>query len=132
VNHRAIAVHVGSTTANPGLQNVAQEVVPVMRFPNEDLTVLFEAAVDASGEAILNALVAARDMTGVDNITYAPATLVVRQASARLYDSGALKAANKRGSDALVRIEQAVARIYAAGSVTAEPQALAVNLLLDR
>jgi hypothetical protein len=31
-----------------------------------------------------------------------------------------------------VRIEQAVAKIYAAGSVTAEPQALAVNQLLDR
>jgi hypothetical protein len=30
-----------------------------------------------------------------------------------------------------VRIEQAVAKIYAAGSVNAEPQALAVNLLLD-
>jgi hypothetical protein len=53
--------------------------------------------------------------------TYAPAALVVRQASARLYETGALKAVNKRGSDALVRIEQAVAKIYASGSVTAEP-----------
>lgn len=66
------------------------------------------------------------------NRTYAPAADVVRQASARLYDTGALKAVNKRRSDALVRIGQAVAKIYAAGSVTAEPQALAVNLLLDR
>jgi hypothetical protein len=66
------------------------------------------------------------------NRTYAPAALLVRQASARLDDTGALKAVNKRGNDALVRIEQAVAKIYAAGSVTAEPQALAVNLLLDR
>jgi serine-type D-Ala-D-Ala carboxypeptidase/endopeptidase len=65
------------------------------------------------------------------NRTYAPAALVVRQASARLYDTGALKAVHQRGSDA-VRIEQAVAKIYASGSVTAEPQALAVNLLLDR
>jgi hypothetical protein len=32
----------------------------------------------------------------------------------------------------LVRIEQAVAKIYAAGSETAEPGGLAVNLLLDR
>lgn len=66
------------------------------------------------------------------NRTYAPASLVVKQAAARLYDTGLLKAVNKRGSDALVRIEQAVAKIYASGSVTAEPQALAVNLLLDR
>jgi D-aminopeptidase len=61
-------IFVAFSTANPGLQSVAHEVAPVLQFPNEDLTVLFEAAVDATEEAILNALVAARDMTGVDDI----------------------------------------------------------------
>jgi hypothetical protein len=40
------------------------------------------------------------------NRTYAPAALVVRQASARLYDTGTLKAVSQRGSDALVRIDR--------------------------
>ncbi len=61
-------IFVAFSTANPGLQSVAHEVAPVLQFPNEDLTVLFEAAVDATEEAILNALVAARDMTGVDDM----------------------------------------------------------------
>jgi D-aminopeptidase len=61
-------IFVAFSTANSGLQRVAHEVAPVLQFPNEDLTVLFEAAVDATEEAILNALVAARDMTGVDDM----------------------------------------------------------------
>lgn len=66
------------------------------------------------------------------NRTYAPASVVVKQAAARLYDSGAMQKVTVRRSSALTRIEQAVAQMYAAGSVNAIPGALADNLLLDR
>lgn len=66
------------------------------------------------------------------NRTYAPASLVVRQAAARLYDTGALQKVTLSRNDTLTRVEQVVAQIYAAGSINAAPAALADNLLLDR
>jgi L-aminopeptidase/D-esterase-like protein len=45
-----------------------QDGLPTARMlPNERLTPLFEATVDATEEAIVNALVAAETMTGIDD-----------------------------------------------------------------
>src|SRR5262249_38296814 len=44
----------------------ADKPVAVVMLPNEKLTPLFEAAVQATEEAIINALVAGRDMTGIN------------------------------------------------------------------
>ena len=45
---------------------------PVDHFPNLNLTPLFEAAIDATEEAIMNALVAAKSMEGANRF-YVPA-----------------------------------------------------------
>jgi L-aminopeptidase/D-esterase-like protein len=56
------------STANPG---AAAETGPTSLtwLPNGDLSPLFEATVDATEEAIVNALVAAETMTGIDGNT---------------------------------------------------------------
>jgi L-aminopeptidase/D-esterase-like protein len=51
------------STANPEAGN-RRDVVSVSQFPNDRMGPLFEATVGATEEAIINALVAARTMTG--------------------------------------------------------------------
>lgn len=59
------------STANPGVFSRTKVTKPAM-LPNDDITPLFEAVVDAVEEAILNALVAAETMTGINgNRAYA-------------------------------------------------------------
>jgi D-aminopeptidase len=59
------------STANPGAFSRMKVTKPSM-LPNDEVTPLFEAVVDATEEAILNALVAAETMTGINgNRAYA-------------------------------------------------------------
>ncbi len=59
------------STANPGAFNRKKVTKPAM-LPNDEITPLFEAVVDATEEAIVNALVAAETMTGINgNKAYA-------------------------------------------------------------
>jgi D-aminopeptidase len=55
------------STANPHVDPGA--IAAVKRFPNTEITWLFEATVDATEEAIVNALVAGRTMTGINGET---------------------------------------------------------------
>lgn len=61
-------IFVAFSTANPQLRSDTHEVISVSTYPNEDLSPLFEAAVDATEESILNAMIAAKDMTGADDV----------------------------------------------------------------
>jgi len=56
------------STANP---NAAADtgLVTLTAIPNESINPLFEAAIDATSEAILNAMLAAETMTGADGYT---------------------------------------------------------------
>ncbi|HWU89022.1 MAG TPA: P1 family peptidase, partial [Kofleriaceae bacterium] len=56
------------STANPHVADRAA-IASVNIFPNAEITWLFEATVDATEEAIVNALVAGRTMTGVNGET---------------------------------------------------------------
>ena len=53
------------STANPGAA-ADTGLVQVTALPNEAINPVFEAATDASSEAILNAMLAAETMTGAD------------------------------------------------------------------
>ena len=61
------------STANPGAaQNKISGTVSVAMLPNDALNPLFEATVQATEEAIVNTLVAAETMTGINgNTVYA-------------------------------------------------------------
>lgn len=61
-------IFVAFSTANPELKSDQAGVAPVAMFANDELTPLFEAAVEATEEAIVNAMVAARDMTGANGV----------------------------------------------------------------
>jgi L-aminopeptidase/D-esterase-like protein len=61
-------IFIAFSTANPGAA-AERGVTPIAWLPNGDLTPLFEATVEATEEAIVNALVAAETMTGVDGNT---------------------------------------------------------------
>ncbi len=56
------------STANPGAVS-ANRIATVQMVPNDELNPLFEAVEEATEEAIVNALVAAKTMTGANNIT---------------------------------------------------------------
>ena len=58
-------IFIAFSTANPGASEV-DHVVEVKMVPNGSLDALFAATVEATEEAIVNAMVAATDMTGVD------------------------------------------------------------------
>ena len=58
-------IFIAFSTANAGAAS-APEPVPVTMMSNEKISAVFEATVDATEEAIVNALVAAETMTGVD------------------------------------------------------------------
>ena len=59
-------IFIAFSTANPGAVN--REVDQnLLMIPNENMSPLFEATAQATEESILNALVAAKDMTGENN-----------------------------------------------------------------
>ena len=58
---------VAFSTANSGAADPAQRTHAVQTIPNDRLDPLFSASVEAVEEAIVNSLVANRDMTGVDD-----------------------------------------------------------------
>jgi L-aminopeptidase/D-esterase-like protein len=59
-------IFIAFSTANSGA-NAIDHVVDLKMVPNDSMDPLFAATVQATEEAIVNALVAARDMTGVDD-----------------------------------------------------------------
>jgi D-aminopeptidase len=58
-------IFIAFSTANPGASDV-DHVVELKMVPNDMMDPLFAATVEATEEAIVNAMVAARDMTGID------------------------------------------------------------------
>jgi D-aminopeptidase len=54
------------STANTGAGMELQKPVPIQMLPNGRMDALFEATVQATEEAVVNALVAAKTMTGAD------------------------------------------------------------------
>ncbi len=59
-------IFIAFSTANPGAAKTTG-MVTLMMLPNDRMNPLFEATVQATEEAIINALVAAETMTGSDN-----------------------------------------------------------------
>ncbi|MGE0439128.1 MAG: P1 family peptidase [Gemmatimonadales bacterium] len=58
-------IFIAFSTANAGAA-AADRVVSVSAIPNDVINPVFEATIDATGEAILNAMLAARTMTGAN------------------------------------------------------------------
>ncbi len=58
-------IFVAFSTANPGAYNNSKQTSLVL-WPNDRLSPIFEAAVQATEEAVINALVAAKTMTGIN------------------------------------------------------------------
>jgi D-aminopeptidase len=54
------------STANPGAMS-AEPLAQLTMLPNSRMDPLFAATIDATEEAIINAMVAAETMTGADN-----------------------------------------------------------------
>jgi len=61
-------IFIAFSTANPGVE-APDRVVSVQAIPNERINSVFEATIDATAEAILNAMLAAETMTGADGLT---------------------------------------------------------------
>jgi len=59
-------IFIAFSTANPKAGNPSG-LVQLTMLPNDQMSPLFEATVEATEEAIINALIAAEDMTGIDN-----------------------------------------------------------------
>jgi D-aminopeptidase len=59
-------IFIAFSTANPGA-GFADHVVDLKMLPNEKIEPIFAAAVQATEEAIINAMVAAETMTGIEN-----------------------------------------------------------------
>src|ERR1700692_1766649 len=59
-------IFIAFSTANSGAA-AAEHVVDLKMLPNDSLDPVFRATVEATEEAIVNAMVAAEDMTGVDD-----------------------------------------------------------------
>jgi D-aminopeptidase len=62
-------IFVAFSTANAGAGLQQKKSVNVQMLPNEEMDALFEATVQATEEAVVNALVAARTMTGPEGHT---------------------------------------------------------------
>jgi L-aminopeptidase/D-esterase-like protein len=61
-------IFIAFSTANPGAAGATGEVALTM-LPNQRMNALFEATVQGTEEAIVNALIAADTMTGIDDHT---------------------------------------------------------------
>jgi D-aminopeptidase len=59
-------IFIAFSTANPGAA-AAEHVVDLKMLPNDSLDPIFQSTVEATEEAIVNAMVAATDMTGADD-----------------------------------------------------------------
>jgi D-aminopeptidase len=59
-------IFIAFSTANPGAGMEQHHPTPVQMLPNAQIDPLFEATVQATEEAVVNALVAAKTMTGAD------------------------------------------------------------------
>jgi L-aminopeptidase/D-esterase-like protein len=59
-------IFIAFSTANAGAGLEQKKPVAVQMLPNDRMDALFEATVQATEEAVVNALVAARTMTGAD------------------------------------------------------------------
>jgi L-aminopeptidase/D-esterase-like protein len=65
-------IFIAFSTANPGAASVTDDPVEVRMLPNSALSPFFTATIEATEEAIVNALVAAETMTGYrGNTVYA-------------------------------------------------------------
>src|SRR6202795_4324730 len=62
-------IFIAFSTANAGAELEQKNPVAVQMLPNEPMDALFEATVQATEEAVVNALVAAKTMTGADGHT---------------------------------------------------------------
>jgi D-aminopeptidase len=62
-------IFIAFSTANPGAGLEQKKVVALQMLPNDRMDELFEATVQATEEAVVNAMVAARTMTGADGHT---------------------------------------------------------------
>ena len=62
-------IFIAFSTANPGVGLEQNKPAPVQMLPNAQMDALFEATVQATEEAVVNALVAAKTMTGFDGHT---------------------------------------------------------------
>ena len=61
-------IFIAFSTANPGA-DASDRLVSVRAIPNERINSVFDATIDATSEAILNAMLAAETMTGADGLT---------------------------------------------------------------
>lgn len=61
-------IFIAFSTANPHA-DFQTRPFPVTMFPNDEMDALFEATVQATEEAVINAMVAAHTMTGINNHT---------------------------------------------------------------
>ena len=59
-------IFVAFSTANPGASEIDHGTVDLKMVPNDSMDPLFAATAQATEEAIVNAMVAATDMTGID------------------------------------------------------------------
>jgi D-aminopeptidase len=59
-------IFIAFSTANPGAAT-AEHTVDLKMMPNDKLNPIFKATVEATEEAVINAMVAATSMTGIDN-----------------------------------------------------------------
>jgi len=62
-------IFIAFSTANPGAGLEQNKPTPVQMLPNAQMDALFEATVQATEEAVVNALVAAKTMSGFDGHT---------------------------------------------------------------
>ena len=58
-------IFIAFSTANPGASD-SRKVVTLQAIPNDVINPVFEGAIDATSEAILNAMLAAETMTGAN------------------------------------------------------------------
>jgi D-aminopeptidase len=61
-------IFIAFSTANPQAA-FQKKAVPVMMLPNDQMDALFEATAQATEEAVINAMVAAETMTGINGFT---------------------------------------------------------------
>jgi D-aminopeptidase len=59
-------IFIAFSTANPGASDIDRGPVDLKMLPNDSMDALFAATVQATEESIVNAMVAATDMTGID------------------------------------------------------------------
>jgi D-aminopeptidase len=62
-------IFIAFSTANPNSNKPSGELASLSMLPNDAMGPIFEATVQATEEAVVNAMVAARDMTGVSGHT---------------------------------------------------------------